>query len=126
MLYVKPTTFTSTPNKPTSPYTPKNITQRMKKINKKRKEKKMLIFRLKKQLHLLPIVLFSFLGIFLITNNPVMAMEKNKPLQTFYNIETNNVRINQNKPIKISYYVKDKNLSLEDMAKNINIINKIK
>ncbi|WP_208936793.1 hypothetical protein, partial [Candidatus Phytoplasma solani] len=63
---------------------------------------------------------------FLITNNPVMAMEKNKPLQTFYNIETNNVRINQNKPIKISYYVKDKNLSLEDMAKNINIINKIK
>ncbi|CCP88057.1 SVM family protein [Candidatus Phytoplasma solani] len=55
-----------------------------------------------------------------------MAMEKNKPLQTFYNIETNNVRINQNKPIKISYYVKDKNLSLEDMAKNINIINKIK
>ncbi|WP_458441863.1 SVM family protein [Candidatus Phytoplasma solani] len=71
-------------------------------------------------------VLFSFLGIFLITNNPVMAMEKNKPLQTFYNIETNNVRINQNKPIKISYYVKDKNLSLEDMAKNINIINKIK
>ncbi|MFG6084345.1 SVM family protein [Candidatus Phytoplasma solani] len=86
----------------------------------------MLIFRLKKQLHLLPIVLFSFLGIFLITNNPVMAMEKNKPLQTFYNIETNNVRINQNKPIKISYYVKDKNLSLEDMAKNINIINKIK
>ncbi|WP_373402811.1 SVM family protein [Candidatus Phytoplasma solani] len=86
----------------------------------------MLIFRLKKQLFLLPIVLFTFLGIFLITNNPVMAMEKNKPLQTFYNIETNNVRINQNKPIKISYYVKDKNLSLEDMAKNINIINKIK
>ncbi|WP_232308863.1 hypothetical protein [Maize bushy stunt phytoplasma] len=53
-------------------------------------------------------------------------MEKNKPLQTIYNIETKNVRINPNKPIKISYYVKDKNLSLEDMAKTINIINKLK
>ncbi|WP_240682838.1 MULTISPECIES: hypothetical protein [Candidatus Phytoplasma] len=53
-------------------------------------------------------------------------MEKNKPLQTIYNIETKNVRKNPNKPIKISYYVKDKNLSLEDMAKNINIINKLK
>ncbi|ABC65397.1 SVM family protein [Candidatus Phytoplasma asteris] len=87
----------------------------------------MLIFRLKKQLYLLIIVLFTFLGLFFITNNhQVMAMEKNKPLQTIYNIETKNVRINPNKPIKISYYVKDKNLSLEDMAKNINIINKLK
>ncbi|WP_349401651.1 putative secreted protein, SVM family protein [Candidatus Phytoplasma solani] len=34
----------------------------------------MLIFRLKKQLYLLPIFLFSSLGLFLITNNQVMAM----------------------------------------------------
>lgn len=47
----------------------------------------MLIFRLKKQLHLLPIVLFSFLGIFLITNNPVMAMEKNKPFKRFITLK---------------------------------------
>ncbi|RMI87787.1 SVM family protein [Candidatus Phytoplasma solani] len=38
----------------------------------------MLIFRLKKQLFLLPIVLFTFLGLFLIDNNQVMAMENEK------------------------------------------------
>ncbi|WP_342386791.1 hypothetical protein [Candidatus Phytoplasma asteris] len=60
-----------------------------------------------------------------------MAIENNKSIQTIYSIKTNNDRINQNKPtkikpMKVSYYVSNKNLSLEDMAKQINIINSIK
>ncbi|MFB0638175.1 SVM family protein [Candidatus Phytoplasma solani] len=55
----------------------------------------MLIFRLKKQLFLLPIVLFTFLGLFLIDNNQVMAMNQNdsessgsNPVNYNLNIET--------------------------------------
>lgn len=61
---------------------------------------------------------------FLITNNnSIMAMENNNPLKIIYNIKSKNINENKRKPIKISYYVNDKNLSLEDMIKKIDIIN---
>ncbi|MDV3195963.1 MAG: SVM family protein [Candidatus Phytoplasma stylosanthis] len=75
----------------------------------------------KNKLHLLPFFLISCLGLlFVINNNQVMAMENNNPLKTIYSIQKNEKKKNT---LKISYYIKDKNLSLEDMAKEINIIN---
>ncbi|WP_017193199.1 SVM family protein [Italian clover phyllody phytoplasma] len=85
------------------------------------------MFKLKNQFKIISIYLFIFLGLFLINNNvQIMAIENNKSIQTIYSIKTNNDRINQNKPMKVSYCVSNKNLSLEDMAKQINIINSIK
>ncbi|WP_225904309.1 hypothetical protein [Paulownia witches'-broom phytoplasma] len=49
-------------------------------------------------------------------------MENNNLLKIIYNIKSKNIN-EKSKPIKISYYVNDKNLSLEDMVKKIDIIN---
>ncbi|MDW3617551.1 MAG: SVM family protein [Candidatus Phytoplasma pruni] len=82
------------------------------------------MFKIKHHLLFLNIFVFIGLGLFLISsNNYIMAMENNIPLKIIYNIEDKNINENKKKSIKISYYVNDKNLSLEDMAKKINIIN---
>jgi hypothetical protein len=83
------------------------------------------MFKLQNKFKKIIICLLPFLGLFLINSYQVIAMENNQSLKTIYNIKNTNDRINQNKPIKISYYVNDKNLSLEDMAQKINIINKM-
>ncbi|MBS2126471.1 SVM family protein ['Fragaria x ananassa' phyllody phytoplasma] len=85
----------------------------------------------KKKIKTIYLCLIAFIGLLFICNNhQVMAMQNsqakkfgktNNNLQIIYNIN-----ISQNNSFKNSCYIKDKNLSLEDMSNNINILNSIK
>ncbi|WP_323847804.1 MAG: SVM family protein [Phytoplasma sp.] len=88
--------------------------------------------KLKKQFKTIYFCLIAFIGLlFLFNNHQVMAMENTEinlsllntqKIKTFYKI---NINENYNNSLKMSYYVSDKNSSLQSVSHKINVINSI-